>query len=146
MTPPAPQSVGLPGEVLGATTRYVFLRNLSFGMTAPDVKELQKRMIEEGTYSGDVTGYYGRLTSLAVKEYQSRHGIPQTGNMGPKTRSALNEEGSVLGESTVSTSGTVLTQEERVSRIKQLLERVLELQKQLLALKAGKKKEKKKGA
>jgi hypothetical protein len=89
------------GQVLGASTRFIFNMNLGYGMSNDDVKELQERLTEEGVYSGPITGYFGDLTLAAVKLYQAKHGISQTGFLGPLTRGALNN-GQVLGLSTMS--------------------------------------------
>lgn len=39
---------------------------------------------------GLVTGYFGSLTEKAVKRFQTKYGIEQTGFVGPQTRSKLN--------------------------------------------------------
>lgn len=78
------------GSVLGAST-FKFLNNLSRGMTHGDVIELQKRLVTEGFLVIDApTSYFGNMTFAAVKKYQASHGIDQLGNVGPKTRAALN--------------------------------------------------------
>ncbi|MEK7109154.1 MAG: peptidoglycan-binding protein, partial [Patescibacteria group bacterium] len=40
---------------------------------------------------GLITGYFGALTSSAVRRFQARHGIEQLGIVGPKTREKLKE-------------------------------------------------------
>lgn len=138
-----PTAIKPTGEVLGVAT-FIFTRNLTVGSSGTDVTELQERLTREGDYSGPITGYFGPLTEAGVKKYQSRKGIVSSGApgttgfgyVGPKTRSVLNESGSVLGASTVSTSVTVLTPEARETLIKQLLSMIAELQKQLATLKA----------
>ncbi len=124
----------LSGEVLGATA-FVFTKNLGLGSTGIDVTELQKRLTALGHYSGPTSGYYGTLTAQAVKKYQASKGLETTGGLGPKTRAALNQTGSVLGAS-VSTSVTVLTPEAKATLIQKILAMILELQKQLAELKA----------
>jgi len=77
------------GQVLGEST-FVFNTDLGYGMSNDDVMELQKRLTEEGVYTGPITGYFGDLTLAAVKLYQAKHNIIQTGFVGILTRTALN--------------------------------------------------------
>ncbi len=79
-----------PNQTSTATS-YRFSNPLNIGSTGTDVRELQKRLTNEGYYSGPITGYYGSLTQIAVKKYQAAHGLEQLGNVGPGTRSALNK-------------------------------------------------------
>ena len=74
-TPPAP--------------RFVFNSDLRQGMSGNDVMELQIRLTE-GVYSGPINGSFGPLTLAAVKAYQAKKGLPQSGFVGPLTRNALN--------------------------------------------------------
>ena len=56
-----------------------------------DVAELQKRLAQEGVYSGPITGFFGNLTRAAVIRYQKAHNItPAIGFVGPITRGVLN--------------------------------------------------------
>ncbi len=59
-------------------------------MQGSDVAELQKRLTDEGVYSGPITGYFGPLTQAGVKEYQIKNGISAIGVVGPLTRAKLN--------------------------------------------------------
>jgi hypothetical protein len=125
------------GEVLGAAT-FIFMRNLNIGSSGSDVTELQKRLTAEGHYFGPISGYFGPLTAAAVKKFQLAHGLEAVGNVGPKTRGALNQGGVVLGAATTSVSVTIPTAKpsaERAELIRQLLAMIQELQKQLAALK-----------
>jgi peptidoglycan hydrolase-like protein with peptidoglycan-binding domain len=45
-----------------------------------------------GHYTGPVTGYFGPLTSEAVRKYQRANGLEAVGALGPKTRALLNRE------------------------------------------------------
>lgn len=81
------------GEVLGAET-FRFLNDLRYGMTSPDVVELQARLRKEGFFTYPTnTGYFGPFTFAAVKAYQTAH--PEigyvTGFVGPLTRAVLNK-------------------------------------------------------
>lgn len=63
----------------------VFNRTLSFGDTGQDVKMLQIVMGQEGIAYLGGTGYYGEMTTRAVKVFQLRNEILSTGNVGPIT-------------------------------------------------------------
>jgi peptidoglycan/xylan/chitin deacetylase (PgdA/CDA1 family) len=84
-------SKALHGEATGgSTTGFVFTKTLQTGSTGDEVTELQKRLAQEGVYSGPVTGYFGALTKAAVIAYQKKYGLDQAGVVGPKTRAKLN--------------------------------------------------------
>lgn len=78
----------------------VFPKDLSFGMTDPDVRHLQRvfnadprtRVALTGPGSpGFETDYFGVLTKAAVVKFQALHSIsPQSGYVGPLTRAVLN--------------------------------------------------------
>jgi peptidoglycan hydrolase-like protein with peptidoglycan-binding domain len=69
---------------------------MGIGSRGNEITELQTRLTQEGVYSGPITGYYGNLTSEAVKRYQERHGISNTGYVGPITRERLNKGATVF--------------------------------------------------
>ena len=73
------------------TSVFKFLKPLRFGMTDPDVTQLQNRLTAEGLYTGPITGYYGNLTVTAVKAYQTKYGLTPLGSVGPGTRDELNK-------------------------------------------------------
>lgn len=98
------------GDVLGVASEFKFNTNLKLGMSTDDVIELQKRLTQEGLYVGEITGYFGPITLKGVKAYQAKYGIPQVGNVGPKTRMKLNEDGVVLGVSRVNIGGMTVEQ------------------------------------
>jgi peptidoglycan hydrolase-like protein with peptidoglycan-binding domain len=77
------------GQVLGVST-YRFGLSLGLGSRGEEVTELQNRLTSEGVYTGPVTGYFGSLTSQAVKAFQAKYGIAQAGVVGPQTREKLN--------------------------------------------------------
>ena len=79
---------------------FQFLHNLSYGMTSPDVKQLQiilnknpiTQVATTGAGSpGNETSYFGVLTTRAVYNFQKMYNIEQVGVVGPKTRAALNK-------------------------------------------------------
>jgi len=85
---PAVSSPSDTSVVSGVST---FTRNLRFGMeNDQDVTALQNSLTRDGVYGGPITGNFLNLTRAAVKEFQKKHGIEQTGFVGPLTRAQLN--------------------------------------------------------
>lgn len=78
------------GVVLGAST-YNFTQNLQLGSTGNDVTQLQTVLIANGYLNSAATDYFGALTQVALKLYQAKYGISQTGTVGPLTRAQLNK-------------------------------------------------------
>ncbi len=67
-------------------TKFIFNKDLYFGLTDPDVKELQVRLNVLPQ-----SGYFGPLTLEAVKKYQNENNIkPVAGYCGKLTRASLN--------------------------------------------------------
>lgn len=83
-------SVGVTASS-STTTGYQFKSILTYGDSGDDVSALQQRLKSEGYYTGAITGYYGSLTTSAVRSYQKAKGINQTGTMGPQTAASLNK-------------------------------------------------------
>ena len=71
--------------------KYLFTTTLSVGSRGTAVTELQKRLIALGLLSGQASGYFGTLTSVAVKKFQKNHNLAQVGFVGPGTRKVLNQ-------------------------------------------------------
>lgn len=80
---------------------YFFTKDLSIGMTDPDVKELQKYLNQSGFPVASVpsagsstheTSFYGPATKDAVQRLQQAQNIfPASGYCGPLTRSFINK-------------------------------------------------------
>jgi len=68
-------------------------QNLYFGMKHPLVRKLQKDLSNDPSIYPEklVTGYFGSLTLKAVKRFQAKYGIIQTGYVGPLTRAKLSK-------------------------------------------------------
>jgi hypothetical protein len=89
---------GMSSAATPSSTAYVFTRNLGWGATGADVKQLQTFLIAqdkgpeaEKLASVGATGYLGLLTENALSEYQRAVGIvPAIGFFGPITRTKLN--------------------------------------------------------
>ena len=58
-----------------------------------EIKKLQGFLINQGILKIDTapTGIYGAKTKQAVKEFQKSLDLPQTGSVGPVTRSRIND-------------------------------------------------------
>ncbi len=59
------------------------------GNSGTAVTQLQNRLKALGFYKGPVTGFYGRLTQAAVRDFQRSRGISVNGIAGPTTLAAL---------------------------------------------------------
>ena len=71
--------------------RFVFNRNLYFGMNNRDVYELQRRFVKEGLANYYPTSYFGVKTLASAIAYQKKHKItPAAGFVGAITRAKLN--------------------------------------------------------
>jgi peptidoglycan hydrolase-like protein with peptidoglycan-binding domain len=94
------QANGSPSSVASSSS-YVFTRNLSFGLTGNDVKELQMFLISENTgpaarklAAHGTTETFAALTLNALIEFQKNVGIhPAIGYFGPTTRAYVNNLG-----------------------------------------------------
>jgi peptidoglycan hydrolase-like protein with peptidoglycan-binding domain len=71
--------------ILDTSPMFKFTKTMKFGMTDPQVKELQKRL------SVIQTGFFGLLTLSAVKKYQISKGLKGDGIVGPLTLAELNK-------------------------------------------------------
>jgi hypothetical protein len=89
---------------------FIFTRNLYFGITGNDVKELQTFLISQDTghaagklAAHGTTTYFGSLTQNALIEFQKNAGIhPVIGYFGPITRRYVNnlqENSSTMNQS-----------------------------------------------
>ncbi|OGZ42354.1 MAG: hypothetical protein A2718_02205 [Candidatus Ryanbacteria bacterium RIFCSPHIGHO2_01_FULL_44_130] len=74
-------------------TSGIFSRELDEGMSGDDVSTLQQFLAQDPELypEGLITGYYGSLTTDAVRRFQTRYGLSQVGRVGPQTLAKLNE-------------------------------------------------------
>lgn len=90
----------IPSLLFGAlgvmrTQSYLAARNATLstisqhGDSSNEVLQIQKRLHDWGYLKAEPTGYYGPKTEEAVRFFQRKHGIPQTGVCGPLTLEAL---------------------------------------------------------
>lgn len=64
-------------------------RNLSQGVRGEDVRGLQEFLKEQGYLNAEASGYFGALTSEAVRRWQAAQGVDAVGIIGPKTRERI---------------------------------------------------------
>ena len=67
-----------------------FTNILKKGSTGTEVKELQKKLTSLGLYKGPITGSFGATTEAALKKFQTKKKLEQTGETGTLTRNVLN--------------------------------------------------------
>ena len=95
----------LAGSVV-AQTSLRYTQDVYLGMKNSQVSQLQEDLAKNSALYPEklVTGYFGQLTLRAVKNFQAKYGIRQTGYVGPLTRTKLNQ---LFPSSTVSSDGKV---------------------------------------
>jgi peptidoglycan hydrolase-like protein with peptidoglycan-binding domain len=72
------------GHCGGGSSSY-----MSRGDSGYSVKQLQYRLANMGYFNANATGYYGKLTAHAVKNFQADCGLSADGVAGPATLAAL---------------------------------------------------------
>lgn len=85
-----------------------FTNNLSYGMTGPEVSQLQEFLMTQGVLGAQYdTGNFYSLTLQAVKTFQTKEGItPVSGFVGPITRGVIN---AILASEVTSDEGNAST-------------------------------------
>ena len=68
-------------------------KQLSYGSSGEDVKNLQLRLNETGNYNLETDGVFGSNTQAAVKDYQQKNGLATDGIVGNQTWSSLDNSG-----------------------------------------------------
>lgn len=92
-------------------------------MSGDDVKELQNRLLYLGYDCGEADGYFGPLTSAAVRAFQQKNGLEVDGIVGALTRAALQTAtSSDTGDSTLYliTFQSLYKQDEAAAIVEQL--------------------------
>ena len=71
---------------------HLFVKELQYGMTDPEVQFLQKALTLEGCFPATVTPtlYFGNITKQAVMKFQTKKGISPVGRFGPLTLAMMN--------------------------------------------------------
>ncbi|MGB9681070.1 MAG: peptidoglycan-binding domain-containing protein [Minisyncoccia bacterium] len=72
---------------------YTFKNVLKKGMSGIDVVNLQRALMIDSTAhpQGSISGYFDAVTEKALKEFQKKYGLPQTGIVDKETMAKLNE-------------------------------------------------------
>ncbi len=68
-----------------------FTKTLKKGSSGTEVKDLQKKLTSLALYKGPITGSFGSETESALKKFQAKNKLEQTGETGPLTRNVLNK-------------------------------------------------------
>ena len=80
------------------------------GDTGSNVKKVQKRLKKLGYYSGSIDGDYGNGTKKAVKSFQKRNGLKETGKVNSKTLAKLNSKDAKKATASDSSGGSGTTE------------------------------------
>ncbi|HEY9649452.1 MAG TPA: peptidoglycan-binding protein [Coleofasciculaceae cyanobacterium] len=105
----------------GTTPSTPIARELRSGSSGSAVSQLQTRLRALRFYNGEITGYYGQLTELAVRNFQQSRGITVNGIAGRTTLAALQNTSPNRGGSTTIAS---LQQGSRGTRVRSLQARL----------------------
>ncbi|MBP8644940.1 MAG: L,D-transpeptidase family protein [Syntrophobacteraceae bacterium] len=70
--------------------RFHASKTLRQGDSGPEVASLQKRLAQEGFYTGKASGHFDHATTEAVRRFQRYHLIEADGTVGQRTREWLN--------------------------------------------------------
>lgn len=104
------------------------------GDYASEVSIIQEALEELDLYYADITGHFGNKTERAVKLFQKKYGLPQTGVADEATLSRLYEEADIDGAPVVSesigpayASGTTLRRDSTGNAVRKLQEDLHEL-------------------
>jgi murein L,D-transpeptidase YcbB/YkuD len=74
----------------GAQQRVTMPSKASRGESGNHIRDLQKRLQQEGFYPGTITGVYDAETQRAVKEFQTANLLDPDGAVGQRTKDSLN--------------------------------------------------------
>ena len=85
-------------------------KQLSFGSSGEDVKNLQLRLNETGNYNLETDGVFGSKTQAAVKDYQQKNGLATDGIVGNQTWSSLETKPATKSAGTTQSTTTATTQ------------------------------------
>ena len=87
------------GQTAPACSSLTFTRALDIGARGTDVSDLQTFLQARGYLSADsVTGYFGPLTSAAVKAFQKANRIDTVGTVGSITRATITSLSAVCAQ------------------------------------------------
>jgi peptidoglycan hydrolase-like protein with peptidoglycan-binding domain len=61
-------------------------------MNQEQIRQAQQRLKEAGFDPGPIDGHFGPQTQAALREFQSAHGLPETGQLDQSTRARLMDQ------------------------------------------------------
>ena len=97
------------GYVYAAYVELIEDDTLTKGSRGTAVKELQQRLKELGYYDNSCDGNYGNVTVKAVKAFQKKNGLDQTGIADSDTQKKLYSDSAVTAKGTTASSSTTNT-------------------------------------
>lgn len=81
-----------PETIIHTSVSDKISKTLKQGAKNSDVKKLQDKLVKLGYLSKEqATGYYGPMTTKAVKAFQKANNLDQVGSVGTKTLTRLNK-------------------------------------------------------
>lgn len=97
-TPPNNTNTQAPTTTPNKSAPFVFKTNFGTGASGAEVRKLQELLIEQNVGKNaqalknhGVTGFFGRLTREALREFQIKNNLtPSTGYFGPKSLRTVN--------------------------------------------------------
>ncbi len=90
---PRPTTVEVSWDERKAQLRYIFTKDLSYGLTSSEVRQLQLVLKALGHFSHpSATGYFGDVTKASVLSFQAKKNLPGTGTVDLATRRKLNDD------------------------------------------------------
>lgn len=101
--------------------------DLRLKMRNADVAAVQKDLAKQGLFKAQVTGFFGALTEKAVKQFQQKNGLPETGIVDSATKEALANK-KVSGKNLMQLSNA-----EAMNKIQELMDKIKKLEEQLKA-------------
>ena len=123
------------GYVYSSYVELIEDDTLTKGSKGDAVKQLQQRLKELGYYSSSCDGNYGNVTVTAVKAFQKKNGLDQTGVADSATQKKLNSSSAVSAKGTAVSSkdeeddadDETLKKGSKGSAVKQLQQRLKQL-------------------
>ncbi len=100
---------------------------LKKGAKGSAVKQLQERLKELGYYTSVIDSDYGTQTVNAVKAFQKKNGLSQTGNVDAATMNKLNSTSAIKANTDTNTKYATLKKGDKGAEVKLLQERLKEL-------------------
>ncbi len=135
-TPSAPPSTPSPSVSSPAPRGEFITKDLAPRSRSSEVTKLQALLARDKSIypEGIVSGFFGKLTSEAVKRFQKKYGLPQVGRVGPLTRAKLAE---VFGKEGMEAPKPAPQPNAPQSDVKTLQDQIKALQDQINKLKAA---------